>query len=203
MRTFSLTLALGALVLATTIIAAQSVGRPAPLRWPPGAAIRVWTAAESAPERGGELVARAMATWTTVADGRFTLRAAGSPPEAGIRVSFVRDGGNYGEARPLADPATGLIERADVRIAADLPGDTLARQIMVYLTALHELGHALGLPHTANFSDIMYLFRRPDDAERYFGAFRMRLQSADDIGREAATGLSAYDVASLRALYDR
>ena len=74
---------------------------------------------------------------------------------------------------------------------------------MVYLTALHEIGHALGLPHTDPFSDIMYSFRRADDAERYFGAYRRQLRDADDVGSASATGLSAGDVAALHALYAR
>ncbi len=49
----------------------------------------------------------------------------------------------------------------------------------------------------------MYSFRRPDDGERYFGAYRRRLSSSDDIGSERATGLSPADVAALQHLYDR
>jgi hypothetical protein len=49
----------------------------------------------------------------------------------------------------------------------------------------------------------MYLFRRPGDGERFFGAYRKRLGSADDIGSARATGLSAEDVRVLRSLYDR
>ena len=79
----------------------------------------------------------------------------------------------------------------------------MTRHIVVYLTALHELGHALGLPHTDEFSDIMYSFRRPDDGERYFGAYRKKLRAIGDIGSASATGLSSADVAALRQLYDR
>jgi len=109
----------------------------------------------------------------------------------------------YGETRPAVDRRTGLIAAADVAINADASGDVMTQQIVVYLTALHELGHALGLPHTDDFSDIMYSFRRPDDGERYFGAYRRKLRSISDIGSASATGLSPADVASLRRLYDR
>jgi hypothetical protein len=90
-----------------------------------------------------------------------------------------------------------------VIIAGHVAGDPLQQRIIVYLTALHELGHALGLPHTDAFDDIMYSFRRPDDGERYFGAYRRRLRSSEDIGTKRATGLSPADIAALVALYDR
>ena len=48
----------------------------------------------------------------------------------------------------------------------------------------------------------MYAFR-PGDGERYFVAFRRRVKGAADIGSATATGLSADDVAALRALYAR
>ena len=77
------------------------------------------------------------------------------------------------------------------------------RRIVAYLTTLHEIGHALGLPHRDQFSSIMYAFRLPGDSERYFGGYRGLLRSADDVGAATATGLSPQDVTELRARYDR
>ncbi len=171
--------------------------------WANRSVIQVWIDRENMPVRGDQLVERAMRTWTTAADGAFTLRRTFVTRDAGIRIFFNGADGNYGETRPRLDPATGLINAADVAIAADSPieVDATTRDIIVYLTALHELGHALGLEHTANFDDIMYLFRQPGDGPRYFGNYRRLLRSADDIGSVTATGLSAYDVATLRGLY--
>ena len=87
-------------------------------------------------------------------------------------------------------------------ITVNAQGDDLDRRIVTYLTALHEIGHALGLPHRDEFSSIMYSFRLPNDSERYFGGYRALLRSADDVGLAAAPGLSASDVAELRSLYD-
>ena len=169
--------------------------------WPLHAIVEVWISTQDAPPGGDRLVERAMQTWTKAGDGRLTMTRTFVRTDADIQVAFNRAGGNYGETRPHVDPATGLIDRADVAIAADVPFEPFTRQIVAYLTALHELGHAIGLEHTATFSDIMYLFRRPDDGPRYFGNYRALLRSADDIGSATATGLSPDDVKALSDLY--
>jgi len=190
-------------VLGVAALVPSSTAQPAAVHWPRGAAIAVGIDRAGAPADGSRLVERAMRTWTETADGRFTLTAATHDERAAIRVRFASSGDVYGETRPSVDRRTGLIAAADVVINADAPGDVLTRQIVVYLTALHELGHALGLPHTDDFADIMYSFRRPDDGERYFGAYRRKLRSIADVGSASATGLSPADVAALKRLYDR
>lgn len=198
------------LVVTTLLISAAGLngsavqsGNSAKAHWANHAMIAVWIDRQNIPLRGDQLVERAMRTWTTAAEGAFTLRRTFLTRDAGIRIYFNGADGNYGETRPRIDPVTGFINSADVAIAADAPieVDATTRDIIVYLTALHELGHALGLEHTTNFDDIMYLFRQPGDGARYFGNYRKLLRSADDIGTTTATGLSASDVASLRDLY--
>jgi hypothetical protein len=172
-------------------------------RWASRSLIPVWIDARASPPGSEVLVERALTAWTRAAGGRFVLRKTTSRDAALIRVFFARADGIYGETAPRIDRTTGLIGSAEVLIAGDIAGDAAQQRIVVYLTALHELGHALGLPHTDVFDDIMYSFRRPDDGERYFGAYRRRLTSSDDIGGERATGLSPADVAALQNLYDR
>ena len=172
-------------------------------RWPARAVIAVWVDARSAPPGAEALVERAITTWSRAASGRITLEKSSMRDAAAIRVRFAQSDGIYGEAAPRIDRTTGLISSAEVAIASELAGDDLQQRIVIYLTALHELGHAIGLPHTNAFDDIMYSFRRPDDGERYFGAYRRRLRSAEDIGSDRATGLSPTDLTALRSLYDR
>jgi hypothetical protein len=69
--------------------------------------------------------------------------------------------------------------------------DQLLRDAIVYLTCLHETGHALGLPHTAAFEDIMYSFQYGGDIPEYFGRYRRKLHGRDDIHRNA--GMSDAD----------
>jgi len=201
-----LTCELRSLIVLAWLAVALQIGATAqtPSRWPTGVSILVWVDQTNAPTGAAALVDRAVATWSTAIGPLVTLQRANSPANAGIRVRFARSRGEYGETRPRVDPGTGAIRSADVVITTDTGGDDpMTQRIVLYLTALHELGHALGLRHTDSFSDIMYSFRRPDDGDRYFAAYRQRLRSPDDIGSTGATGLSPNDLAAARELYGR
>src|ERR1700689_421532 len=84
-----------------------------------------------------------------------------------------------------------------IRIAAEGVTDPLLRDTIVYLTCLHESGHALGLAHTANFDDIMYSFQYGGNIKEYFARYRRKLASRDDIRKNV--GLSTADRARISA----
>jgi hypothetical protein len=191
-----------ACLVAGALISPVSGGAAA--RWPIGQTIRLWVDPRHAPVGGDALVQRALQMWVEAAAGRLAFTRTSRQHEATLRVRFVTNGaGLYGGTAAHVDPETRAIAAADVMIAADAGTNPLERHIIIYLTALHEFGHALGLQHTDDFTSIMYQFSRPGDGERYFTGYRARLQSADDIGSASATGLSAKDIATLHELYDR
>jgi predicted Zn-dependent protease len=74
--------------------------------------------------------------------------------------------------------------------------DALMRDSIVYLTCLHETGHALGLSHTADFADIMYFFGfDKGDVREYFARYRRKLRARMDISKNF--GISPQDQARL------
>jgi hypothetical protein len=131
-------------------------------------------------------------------------------PEASARVRLYWAGpqsGQYGEMRSLlvnGQVGAAVYIRPDTTsLGADIhalaTSDPLFRDTVVYLTCVHELGHAFGLQHTADFRDIMYSFQYGGDFVEYFSRYRRQLKSRDDIAR--MSGMSEGDIAKVRLLY--
>src|SRR5215467_7274171 len=128
-----------------------------------------------------DLARWALAAWEAASSGRLHFVETKNRGEALLRVRWVDPtGGLYGEAVPISvngKPGSELF----ISIMDPGGNDKLLRDTIVYLTCLHESGHALGLRHTAEFADIMYSFQFGGDIPEYFGRYRRRLATREDI----------------------
>lgn len=156
-----------------------------------------------------DLATWALKAWEKSVGGALHFEPS-SEDDALVRVYWVpANAGQYGEMRPLIiqgrrgaavfiRPDTDALGPDIARLARI---DALLRETIVYLTCLHELGHAMGLAHTADFDDIMYFFGFGGDIPGFFGRYRDQLRSRNDIA--TTSGLSADDVSRVKALYSR
>lgn len=142
----------------------------------------------------------ALLDWQRSAGGTLHLEKTTNIRRANIRIHWAsQNEGLYGEARPFIEDG---MRGAEVYVLPDLSAmgrdissatrvDALLRDAIVYLTCLHETGHALGLSHTSAFPDIMYTFTAGGDIPEYFGRYRRRLRTRADI--ENTSGISPQD----------
>ena len=148
-----------------------------------------------------ELADWALEAWQSASGGRLQFTKTEDLEKAHIRIYWAGAGeGLYGEARPIVvDGARGA--EVYVRPAPGVrPGaDPLLRDAIVYLTCLHETGHALGLVHTGAFADIMYSFQYGGNIPEYFGRYRRQLSARADIRRYS--GMSDRDRRQLAERY--
>jgi hypothetical protein len=154
-----------------------------------------------------QLAVWALGAWQRALNGALRFTAA-PQAQALVHVFWVgAQTGQYGETRPIVVNGHGgaaAYIRPDTSalgpdIAALARNDALFRDTIVYLTCVHELGHALGLPHTASFDDVMYAFGYGGDIPQFFMRYRRQLKTRADIA--GVSGLSPGDVAAARTLY--
>jgi hypothetical protein len=155
-----------------------------------------------------ELAKLALDAWSRESVGRLKFTEAKAADAALIRFRWIsQNEGLYGETRRIqvgGKPGAIVYVMPQVSVqgeplASRAVQDNLLRDTIVYLTCVHELGHAVGLSHTKEFQDIMYYFGYGGDILEYFMRYRNRLRSRSDISKYS--GLSPSDVEVLRKLY--
>lgn len=130
--------------------------------------------------------------WQNASGGVVRFQQAGNRAQARIRILWATaEQGLYGEARRIVVDGKPGAEVYVLPAPMPVNEDAILRDAIVYLTCLHETGHALGLAHTAAFDDIMYSFQYGGDIPEYFARYRRRLNERRDIHNNS--GLSEAD----------
>lgn len=154
-----------------------------------------------------ELAAWALEAWQNASGGKIQVNRASDSRHARIRIFWASaEEGLYGETRPTVVDGHPGAEVYVMPAPLQSGEDRLLRDAVVYLTCLHETGHALGLAHTAAFNDIMYSFQYGGDIPEYFARYRHKLEAREDIRRNSGISeadrrhlLEALDSQSIRA----
>lgn len=152
-----------------------------------------------------ELAVWALNEWERAAEGAIRFEHIGSEGTALIRIYWLpwaRE--ELGQTRPFmtrGHRASSVFIRPDIeRVIRRASEDPIMRETILFLVCLHELGHALGLGHTTDNTDIMWEGGHGQDSE-VFERHRKRVRTRDSI--RDLSWLSAADIKRLKFLYPR
>ena len=154
-----------------------------------------------------ELGRWAFEAWQRESNGALVFKPSATEDQARIRIHWAGGAsGLYGETQRIlvnGKPGANVFVLPDIRalggdISASGQRDPLFREAIVYLTCLHESGHAIGLAHTRNFADIMFSFGYGGDVVEYFERYRRLINARTDIRNHS--GISDSDRKTLRQL---
>jgi predicted Zn-dependent protease len=148
----------------------------------------------------------AMEAWAKGSGGTLRAVRVAKPEEAEIIFRFVnpRRRGLYGQSTAVQREGKIVseivinpsIDSLGPDMAAAVAKDPLYGDVILFLTCVHEAGHALGPVHTRDYADIMYSFEFGGDFVAYFQRYRNRLRSVDDI--RATSPLSSGDIRQIK-----
>jgi hypothetical protein len=142
-----------------------------------------------------DLARWALAAWEAASSGKLHFVETKDRDQALLRVRWADPtSGLYGETVSI-DVNGKRGSELYISIMDTGGSDKMMRDTIVYLTCLHESGHALGLRHTREFADIMYNFQFGGDISEYFGRYRRKLTTREDI--RTNSGMSPADRAHL------
>ncbi|MEO7599741.1 MAG: hypothetical protein ABIV50_12460 [Opitutus sp.] len=153
----------------------------------------------------------AMQAWAEGSSGLLRIQKVDTADEAEIRFRWVNPqrrglyGQSYTTNRDGKRISEVVINPSIESLGPDMSGavakDPLYGEVVLFLTCVHEAGHALGPAHTREFADIMYSFEFGGDFVAYFQRYRIKLKSRADIQR--FTPLASGDIRQIKDLMSR
>lgn len=169
--------------------------------------VRYW----SGPHERSVFAEWAMQAWAAGSDGQLQVQKVQREEDADIRFRWVNPQrrGLYGQSYSIpgaGKPAAEIIINPSIEslgpdMTAASAKDPLYGEVILFLTCVHEAGHALGPVHTRDFADIMYSFEFGGDFVGYFQRYRAKLTKRDDMQR--VSPLSIGDIRQIREVASR